>query len=89
MNLTLFFIGEKEDSELDEPVMDDTSNQDLKFDEPMRNNVVLGEFVINFYPGALILKSIRCKRRNSKIYLLKYSWFYSFFFNPWTRGVTY
>ena len=49
MNLTLFFIGEKEDSELDEPVMDDTSNQDLKFDESMTNDVVLGEFLNPFF----------------------------------------
>jgi hypothetical protein len=31
-------------SELDEPVMDDSSNQDMKFDESMTNDVVLGEF---------------------------------------------
>ena len=39
--------------ELDEPAMDDSSNQDMKFDEPMTNDVVLGEFLINFYPGTL------------------------------------
>ena len=34
-------------SELDEPVMDDSSNQDMKFGEPMTNDVVLGEFFIS------------------------------------------
>ena len=31
-------------SDLDEPVMDDSSNQDKKFDESISNNMFLGEF---------------------------------------------
>ena len=35
-------------SELDEPVMDDSSNQDMKLDESMTNDVVLGEIFNQF-----------------------------------------
>ena len=67
-------------SDLDEPVMDDSSNQDRKFDESMSNNVVLGEFFFQVFCCLVTFKICFLMWSLKNIYLWCFSYESNFIF---------